>query len=262
MARLESPDPVAEFRRRFGNPIDPKDTFEVLVRENWLRYGRKKNFLFSIVADTIDAQAFSEKRSMRLNLAHRIATPQSESYSTTTRQMYRRYVENGRPDLAADNVDRLFPLLRLYVLADQLCDFTTANLIMNDIVRASDEFKHTPSKEEILFVWSMIDSCDHPLRMLFVDYQIHEADDENLLFEDPDDNLSEYLKDVAWGYADLAQRRGKLGKVGRADDIFMVECSSRPYCYYHQHDKDQYHVSCQELGLLGGAERSGAGNGE
>ena len=42
MARLESPDPVAEFRRRFGNPTDPKDTFEVLVRENWLQHGCKE----------------------------------------------------------------------------------------------------------------------------------------------------------------------------------------------------------------------------
>lgn len=166
---------------------------------------------------------------------------------------YLRFLSTGKLDLAADDDDRLFPLLRLYVLADELCDFTIANLIMNEIMRAADEFKHTPSEKEIWYVWKFIEKDGHPLRRLFVDYQIHEADDDNLLFGEPDDNLFEYLKDVALGYS-IAKLKGKRGEFGRADDIFVVKCSSRPYCYYHQHDKkDKYHLSCEERGLSGGA---------
>lgn len=62
---------------------------------------------------------------------------------------YLRYINTGSPSLATDNAEPLFPLLRLYVLVDELCDFTMANLVLNNIIRASDEFEHIPSKKEI-----------------------------------------------------------------------------------------------------------------
>lgn len=164
-------------------------------------------------------------------------------------EAYMRYVGTGWSNLAADDNDPLFPLLRLYVLADQLCDFTIANFIMNDIVRASDEFDHTPSKKEIWFVWTMIEDCDHPLKSLFVDYQIHQAPTDSLVFDEMENIPFEYLNDVVYEYSTLSNQKGWRGEADRSDDMFGVKCSKRPQCHYHQHNLDRNHPPCAELGL-------------
>lgn len=169
---------------------------------------------------------------------------------------YLRYINTGSPNLAADDADPLFPLLRLYLLADELYDFTMANFVMNDIIRTSDEFKHTPSKKEVWFVWTMIEEYDHPLKRLFVDYQVHEAPRDSLIFDEIKNIPFEYLNDVVLKFSDLAEQEEERRKVDGEDAIFGVKCSERPDCHYHQHGKDVNHPSCEELGLLSMRGRS------
>lgn len=159
MARLESPDPVAEFRRRFGNPIGPKDTFEVLVRD---RANRDPSFYesYAVLKEKLFILNRSKFCERSVFFRQELEKAESASSDPNTRKRvifenhepddfedYLRFLSTGKLDLAADNGDHLFPLLRLYVLADQLGDFTIANLIMNDIIRASDDLDTLPAKK-------------------------------------------------------------------------------------------------------------------
>lgn len=125
-----------------------------------------------------------------------------------------------------------------------------ANFVVNDIIRASDGFEHTTSKKEIWFVWTMIEEYDHPLKRLFVDYQIHEAPRDSLIFEETENIPFEYLNDAVLKFSDLAEQEEERRKVDGEDAILGVKCSERPECHYHQHHKDVNHPSCKELGLL------------
>ncbi|GAB7330541.1 hypothetical protein MBLNU13_g02133t1 [Cladosporium sp. NU13] len=177
-------DRDAEMKKVFGDQIDPEETFEVLVydqlnrnpmlagsyippreqkklyRLNRNKYCHRSSF-FREELEKADARSSDPNKPRRVRF---------ENHLPDDFEAYLRYVDSGWPNLAADDKDPLFPLLRLYVLADQLFDFTIANFIMNDIIRASDEFDHTPSKKEIWFVWEMIEEYAHPLKTLFVDY--------------------------------------------------------------------------------------------
>jgi hypothetical protein len=85
----------------------------------------------------------------------------------------------------------------------------------------------------------MISEYDHPLKRLFVDYQIHEAPRDSLEFEEYERIPFDYLNDVVLKYWDLAEEDQKRRRDGRDDEIFGVACSERGKCYYHQHDEDE-----------------------
>lgn len=163
---------------------------------------------------------------------------------------YQRCVYTQTLDMPVDDDDDpLFPLLRLYVLADQLCDYTITNRIINEIVRFSDEWEYTPSKKEIWYVWEFVETYDHPLRKLFIDYQIHRAPRDSLVFQESEHISFDYLSDVALKFWDLAEQSRELAEAEGEDAIFGVKCSERPKCHYHQHGMDRNHVSCEELDL-------------
>jgi hypothetical protein len=154
-------DRAAEFRKAFGNPIDPQETFEVLVydrlnrdpmlhnigirpeeqkelfRLNRDKYSRRSKF-FREELEKAESSSSDPNKRTRIRF---------ENHLPDDFEAYIRYVDTGWSNLATDNNDPLFPLLRLYVLADQLGDFTIANLIMNDIIRASDDLDTLPAKK-------------------------------------------------------------------------------------------------------------------
>jgi hypothetical protein len=265
-------DPAAERREAFGDQTDPEETFDVLVYDQLNREPMLAN-IYTPPQEQKHLFTLNRYRYCRRSKFFReeLERAQSSSSDSNTRKRvklenhlpddfatYMQYVEIGRADLAVDGNDPLFPLLRLYVLADQLCDFTIANFIMNDIIQTSDEYNHTPSKKEIWFVWTMIGESTHPLKRLFVDYQIHQAPTESLVFDEMDNIPFEYLNDVVFEYSTLSRQKGWRGQAERSDDMFGIKCSERPECHYHQHNKDVNHPSCRELGLssepIGGGE--------
>jgi hypothetical protein len=268
-------DPEDDFNAPHDNPYDSEDTFEVLVRDRmnrnpltyqsypraepqeqlfvinrgkfWIRSGFFREALEDVDSESSD---WSEQRPIIL-----------ENHDPEDFEAYVRFVETESLDMPSDDdVDPLFPMLRLYVLADELGDFSLANLIINDVMKVSDRLNHAPSKKEIWFVWRTIEEFDHPLKRLFVDYQIHEAARSGLIFQDYEHIPFDYLNDVVLKYWDLAELEAERRREGRDDVSFGVACSGRGLCYYHQHDEDSYHLSCEELGLS--TEQGGAGNGD
>lgn len=256
-------DPAAEFRDYFGDTVEFEKPMVLLVRDKLNRDPKFTNSYIPIECREkfyiLKGNKFSRRSAF---LREEIEKAESSSSdSNTPKQIilenhnpedfdaYLRYVNTGNPDSAADDNDPLFPLLRLYVLADQLRDSTIANFVMSDIIRASDKFDHTPSKKEIWFVWTMIEEYDHPLKRLFVDYQIHEAPRDSLIFDEIENIPFEYLNDVVLEFWDLAKQEEERRRVDGHDAIFGVKCSERPGCHYHQHDVDENHLSCEELGI-------------
>jgi hypothetical protein len=246
-----------------------EETFEVLVRDQMNRDPRTWG-IYPWVG--LQEQLFVLNRSMFCERSDFFsgALEKSDSSSSETKPIiltnhkpedfaaYKRFVETGSLDMPSDDVyNRFFPRLRLYVLADQLGDIALADRIINDIIQISDEFDHAPSKKEIWFVWLRIHEFDHPLKRLFVDYQIHEGTRESLLFKQNEHIPFDYLNAVVLTYWDLVRREEKRRVDGGDDEIFGVECSERGRCYYHQHGED---TPCALLGS--GAGRSGAGNDE
>jgi hypothetical protein len=283
--RLELFNPEDDFRALPDNLIDDDndDTFEVLVRD---RLNRNPITHEAYPHGELQEEPFvlNRNRYHQRSKWSREELEEAESNSsdpdTPTRIIlenhvpedfatYMRFVETGSLDMAADDKDDpFFPLLRLYVLADHLSDFTIANRIINRIMKVSKDSSHTPSKKEIWFVWEMIEDFEDPLRRLFVDYQIHEAPKDSLLFEDYEHIPFDYLNDVVLMYWDLAKDETDRRQAERDDepddepdderdyDIFEVKCLRRSKCHYHRHDMDSFHLSCEELGLLRDAEDS------
>jgi hypothetical protein len=71
----------------------------------------------------------------------------------------------------------------------------------------------------------MIEDCDHPLKRLFVDYQIHQAPTDSLVFDEMENIPFEYLNDVVYEYSTLSKQKGWRGEADRSDDMFGVKCS-------------------------------------
>ena len=157
------PDPVAEFRDFLGETVDFEEPFVLLVSD---QLNRNPMFADSFVPIERQRKFYVLKRSKfsRRSAFFREELEKADSSSSdpnTPKRVdlenhmpedfdaYLRYINTGSPSLATDNAEPLFPLLRLYVLVDELCDFTMANLVLNNIIRASDEFEHIPSKKEI-----------------------------------------------------------------------------------------------------------------
>lgn len=155
---------------------------------------------------------------------------------------YKACVEAGNIVLPEHQHHSFDPLIRLYVVAYKLRDFTIANLAINDILDLSSLIGLLPNKTEISYVWEAIRRTKSPLKRLFVDYQIHEAGRLSLKFKEGEVPLR-YLVDIAMGYSSLAEAKGPRGEAERDDDIFKVKCSSRPKCHYHLHD-DGFNESC------------------
>jgi len=66
-------------------------------------------------------------------------------------------------------------LIKLYVLADKLLDPRTANLVIDELVRHVDASSNLPSVHFINIVYQCT-PVGSPLRALFRDWHIHEAD--------------------------------------------------------------------------------------
>lgn len=125
---------------------------------------------------------------------------------------YVRCVHAGFLVLPEDK-ESLLPLLKLYVIANVLRDYTMANLAIDEIMRVSDETPILPTEEEITFVWEEVRVSEHLLRNLFVDYQIHEASPSSLSLYERQVPFGHPV-DVTKGYSKLARKGGARGEAG------------------------------------------------
>ena len=138
------------------------------------------------------------------------------------------------PDLPVYTEDRpLERLITLYLLSDTLNDTTTSNLVMDEIIRMSEELRHIPYPPCVDLAYRST-VAGSPLRKLCRDYYIHEAQDDAL--EEIYEGLLpfEFLKDVIQEFRRLADQ-GAL-YYGRRRSINMEKC------HYHLHDDE--HPRC------------------
>lgn len=126
-------------------------------------------------------------------------------------------------------------LITLYLLADKLKDIITANLVISEIMRVSEEWRRVPNDDEVTLAYKST-TTGNPLRRMFRDYYIHEAWD--ILLEELEDGELpfQFVKDVLLEYKRLAKSQTPH------DEQNKVKCVDREKCYYHQHDGE--HPRC------------------
>lgn len=67
--------------------------------------------------------------------------------------------------------------------------------------------------------------------------------------DEHDDGISVFLKNVAWEYKAIAERKGERGKAGEANDVFRNKPGDRDICHdYHKHDSDHQNLECHGVG--------------
>ena len=126
-------------------------------------------------------------------------------------------------------------LCTLYLLADKLNDSTTANLVMDEIIRLSEEFQEIPNYPDVNKVYEST-VAGSPLRRLCRDYYMCEVSPSEL--EDIHKGVFcfQFLQDVILEFHGLA-----FGD-GPDDQRTYASCVDREKCYYHQHDDE--HPRC------------------
>ena len=129
--------------------------------------------------------------------------------------------------------NKYIPLVSLYVLADKLGDFRSANIVIDHIMRRSDETNSVPSKSTITAVMERTVEKS-PLRRLMIDFYVHEAAETFFQDGEEEDENDKFPNDFLLAVVrELAQLKNKKG--------LQSLSSERQKCYYHQHDE-----SCPE----------------
>jgi hypothetical protein len=134
---------------------------------------------------------------------------------------------------------RFEALTKLHLLAAELQDLAMANLATDEIVRMVEDDRWIPTK--INLAYSSMPSC--PLRDLFRDIYIHgqlsSEPIDFLIYEEPDEAFSEFLRDIALECLTLKYRT-REDTNARVSDVFGKSiakdmCADR--CHYHLHDE-------------------------
>jgi hypothetical protein len=159
---LATYDPDDDSSAPFINPYEPEDTFQVLVRDQMNRNPSFHNIYPGELQERIFVincskswerseffrDALGEIRSRPSNPSE----PKSvllENHEPDDFEAYVRFVETESLDMPSDDgKDPLFPLLRLYVVAEELGDLALAGILINHIVQVARKFNHTPSEKK------------------------------------------------------------------------------------------------------------------
>ena len=151
-------------------------------------------------------------------------------YETTRRSEETPYT------LAADA--QILRLVRVYLEADKLQDHTTANLIIDEIVRVGDETRRNPPNEAVNLAYK---STVHgnPLRKLFRDYLVHETPSTEYLDLHSSELDSEFMRDIVVEFVRVKDHSRELV----LKDVFFRSpglTTQTDKCYYHQHISGQF----------------------
>ena len=124
-------------------------------------------------------------------------------------------------------------LIELYLLADKLQDFTTANMVMDELVQFIAETAEIPKYALTSLVYNST-ANNSPLRALLRDCWVHQMPTDAIDRLKADCFPRDFLEDVA-----MELMRLKLGIIQSED----YERSKRwDKCLYHQHDEE--HPRC------------------
>ena len=129
-------------------------------------------------------------------------------------------------------------LLRVYLLADKLGDVSTANMVVDEIVKYFFDNRTAPS-HAMLKVALTCTPQHLPLFRLLLDFYFHQASKHTFEMMCNDAALlRQFLDGIVREKAKLeAQRRAE-----RIDNVFESGYVARNSCHYHQHDRE--HPSC------------------
>jgi hypothetical protein len=133
-------------------------------------------------------------------------------------------------------------LFTLYLLADKFNDATTANLVMDEIIRMSEQLQYVPCSTWVTLAYGST-VAGSPLRKLCRDYYILEATDK--ILEQAHEGMFpfQFLKDVL-----LIFRRPADHTAQHCDDcipssnVRTVNMDTMEKCHYHSHDDE--HPRC------------------
>jgi hypothetical protein len=131
-------------------------------------------------------------------------------------------------------------LVGTYLIADKYQDTVTTNMIVDEIIRASDARVSIPSTAVTIIVASTM-PADSPLYRLFVDYYVHEAGVFTI--------RSAFCNGVVpYSFVfRVLEEKTKLETKNRKKvvlDVFHRSFTTLHKCKYHQHDEQ--HPSCGE----------------
>lgn len=124
-------------------------------------------------------------------------------------------------------------LIELYLLADKLQDFTTANMVMDELVQFIAETTELPKYALTSLVYNST-ANNSPLRALLRDCWVHQMPNDAIDRLKADCFPRDFLEDVA-----MELMRLKLGIIKR-EDYEWSKYSNK--CLYHQHDYE--HPRC------------------
>ncbi|KAK3642403.1 hypothetical protein LTR56_010756 [Elasticomyces elasticus] len=123
----------------------------------------------------------------------------------------------------------------IYILADKLGDLTSANVVMDFIVKWHTTDNVVPSMESVGYAFQHT-AATSKLRQVLVAYWVHEAGNEYF--------QKGINRAVKHGFTDvcgaLLKEYGRLKAEGWANGVsttFAMLVAERPTCYYHQHDE-------------------------
>lgn len=110
------------------------------------------------------------------------------------------------PTLPEDYDGDFGGLFALYLLADKLDDIITANLVIDGIMRMSEELRRVPKGVAITQAYGST-AAGNSLRKLCRDYYVHEATTEVLESMREDSFPFQYSQDVMLEFARLARNK-------------------------------------------------------
>ena len=124
-------------------------------------------------------------------------------------------------------------LARLYVLADVLGDLKSANTVIDQVIRYSDDTVRVPGARCATFVMKATPESS-PLQRLMIDYYTQEAGEQAFERDSNGEQMSsEFLAAVAREYRRLVTAASGEDTV---EGTFKTSINKRHKCYYHQHD--------------------------
>ena len=202
------------------------DTFDVLLGEEKKRFTLHNDFFIPRF------EFFRAARSAAWNKDNPQRPTNLEDEDPDVFASYMRCVYASNADFFPEvELASFAPFIRLYLLADKLGDLMTANMVIDRMVRYSDEDKVLPGHRDVELAYNFTAS-GNPLRAVLRDYLIHE--DSQVFDINKSANLPrDYLHDIIAGYTEIKRRVST--RTTTVKSAFCVKVSTMARCHYHQH---------------------------
>ena len=143
-----------------------------------------------------------------------------EIFNEYLRNVYGCELKSGKKSVAT----KFTSLARVYILAEKLGDLQSANEIVDEIIRFSEDENNVPDSSCVTIIMAQTTRTS-PLRQLMIDIYAHEASEEVFVQEDDETLPHDFLLAVSKEMVKL-----------RDGDTSKITLSDQHKCHYHQHD--------------------------